>query len=83
MARKCGQPEHIESRQEERFVEYYYYRQRSNRSKDYSLLPLLKKETVQVEEWTYNFGPTKFIQYLFFENDRLIRIDHGEKGYYR
>lgn len=83
VARICGEPDHIDHRQEERFGEYYYYLRRNSRSKDPGHLPFFKKEIVDIEEWTYNFGPTKFIQYLFFENGRLMRIDQGEKGYYR
>jgi hypothetical protein len=38
-------------------------------------------ETFEIEEWTYNFGPTSFMLYLTFENGRLIRIESGEYGY--
>ncbi|MGZ8217764.1 DUF2845 domain-containing protein [Methylomagnum sp.] len=29
---------------------------------------------VEIEEWTYNFGPNRFMQWLLFENGRLILI---------
>jgi hypothetical protein len=38
-------------------------------------------ETVEIEEWTYNLGPTSFMVYLTFENGRLTRIESGEYGY--
>ena len=38
-------------------------------------------ETVEIEEWTYNLGPTSFMTYLTFENGRLTRIESGEYGY--
>ena len=38
-------------------------------------------ETVEIEEWTYNQGPTSFMSYLTFENGILIRIESGEYGY--
>lgn len=38
-------------------------------------------ETVEIEEWTYNLGPTSFMLYLTFENGRLTRIESGEYGY--
>ena len=83
VARKCGQPDHIEYSQEERIKGKYYYSHRYGRSKENHHPPLLKKEIIQIEEWTYNFGPTKFIRYLSFENDRLTKIELGEKGYYQ
>ncbi len=36
---------------------------------------------VEIEEWTYNWGPTSFMLYLTFENGRLTRIESGEYGY--
>ena len=38
-------------------------------------------ETLEIEEWTYNLGPTSFMLYLTFENGRLTRIESGEYGY--
>lgn len=37
--------------------------------------------TDHIEEWTYNFGPTRFIQYLTFINGRLEKIEDGPKGF--
>lgn len=34
-----------------------------------------------IEEWFYNFGPTRFIYILTFRNGRLIEIDTGERGF--
>jgi len=82
VANKCGQPDHIEYSQEERIRANYYSMHRYSRSKAYRHLPFIAKETIQIEEWTYNFGPTKFIRYLSFENDRLTKIELGDKGYY-
>ena len=30
--------------------------------------PLLVKEQVKIEEWTYNLGSTRFVRYLRVEN---------------
>jgi hypothetical protein len=35
---------------------------------------------VQVEQWTYDFGHMRFIQYLTFEQGRLVRVDSGPYG---
>jgi hypothetical protein len=37
-------------------------------------------ETVELEEWTYNLGPSRFIYYLTFENGFLERIESGTYG---
>ena len=36
---------------------------------------------VLVDEWTYDFGQKRFIQFLTFENGSLVHITHG--GYSR
>ena len=35
---------------------------------------------VPVEDWTYDFGPNRFIQLLRFEGGILRRIEHGSYG---
>jgi len=41
------------------------------------LLNIYSDETVPitVEEWTYNFGPTRFMRKLRFENGQLVTIE--------
>ncbi|MBI9092656.1 MAG: DUF2845 domain-containing protein [Desulfobacterium sp.] len=39
------------------------------------------KYNVTISKWIYNFGPNRFIKTLFFENDRLIKIESGKYGY--
>jgi hypothetical protein len=36
---------------------------------------------VPVEEWTYDFGPQRFIQFLTFEDGRLVRVQSGDYGH--
>lgn len=36
--------------------------------------------SVNIEEWTYDFGTQRFIQYLTFEQGRLIKIRAGKYG---
>jgi hypothetical protein len=58
---KCGEPVLKAHR-----VEYRAVRLRN---------PGIDLETyipVEIEEWTYNFGPTRFMELLRFENGRLI-----------
>jgi len=65
---KCGNPDYQESR-----VEY-----RSTVLRGSGLaqpgLDLIRQEPVTIDEWTYDFGPRRFMQWLHFENGRLILI---------
>jgi hypothetical protein len=79
---KCGEPDHIESWEEERIKKDYYYTYDHYRSYEGYREPFLAKEYVRIEEWTYNFGPTTFIRYLLFEKGRLKKIKDGDKGHY-
>jgi hypothetical protein len=36
---------------------------------------------VQQSIWTYNFGPTRFLYYLTFQDGKLIEITTGDYGY--
>ncbi|MBT8350561.1 MAG: DUF2845 domain-containing protein [Deltaproteobacteria bacterium] len=79
---KCGQPDHIEARQETRHLTDYYYH-KHYQSKGWQKPPLLATETIQIEEWIYNFGPTRFMRHLIFMSGRLGKIEIGDKGFYR
>ncbi len=79
---KCGEPDYIESWEEERIKKDHYYSYDHYRSYEGYRRPFLAKEYVRIEEWTYNLGPTTFIRYLLFENGRLKKIKDGDKGYY-
>lgn len=79
---KCGRPDHIETRQETRYIQDSRYH-KHNRSKGWQKPPYLATETIQIEEWIYNFGPTRFMRHLIFMTGRLEKIEIGDKGYYR
>jgi hypothetical protein len=36
--------------------------------------------SVAVDEWTYDFGPDRFIQFLTFEQGKLVNIESGAYG---
>lgn len=65
---KCGEPDFHETR-----VEY-----RSTVLRGSGLnqpgLDLIRQEPVTIDEWTYDFGPRRFMQALYFENGRLLFI---------
>jgi hypothetical protein len=84
---KCGEPDFIDVRTEKR-VKRDYYRELVplwdfNRYSTRQLYrePFLVVEEVVIEEWTYNFGPTRFIRYLTFENGKLVNIVSGDYGF--
>jgi hypothetical protein len=35
---------------------------------------------VRIDEWTYDFGPRRFIQYLTFADGRLMSVEVGGRG---
>ena len=80
VARKC-EPTYVQSWEEERIKRDYYQNIPAQTPEELSQVPLFMKEYIPVQEWTYNFGPTRFIYYLRFENGRLTRITSGDYGY--
>lgn len=81
---KCGEPQSIESWTEHRIKGYRYphdYSPEKDRYHGYGYNPYAVTVEVTIEEWTYNFGPARFIRYLRFENGKLKRIVTGEYGY--
>lgn len=81
---KCGEPNHIESWEEERIQrDFGVRREYDSRAGRYNWYraPFLVKEKVRIEEWTYNPGPTEFIRYLRFENGILTNVSTGDKGF--
>jgi len=81
VARKCGEPTYVQSWEEERIKRDYYQNIPAQTPEELSQVPFLLKEYIPVQEWTYNFGPTRFIYYLRFENGRLRSITSGDYGY--
>ena len=74
---KCGTPDHLEEWDEGQntiISEYYDY------EKERYIAPHFIAGPIHMERWTYNFGSTRLIHYLYFKNSRLYRIETGEKG---
>jgi hypothetical protein len=66
----CGQPDSVESWDEVKNVSHFLY--------GYLWYSL---ENVHVEQWIYNFGPSRFIRILRFENGILKHIKTGNYGF--
>ena len=82
----CGEPQNIEFWEEERTYRYhpwvkYKYNYSIQHYEDEFQKPHLTKELVLVEEWTYNHGPHKFMDYVRLEKGRVKKIVKGEHGY--
>jgi hypothetical protein len=83
--RKCGEPDFIDSWDEVRILKDYSSTFRPDpRTLPYGhdREPLLIKEYVTIEVWTYNIGPASFIRYLTFEKGILREINVGARGYH-
>jgi len=80
---RCGEPDYRTVRYEKRikrdfFRDLFPYR---DREREAYREPFLVEEFVEIEEWIYNPGPTRFIRYLTFENGILVDIETGDYGY--
>ncbi len=64
---KCGAPSWKDVHQEE-------FKERLDSG-------LYRTVTVNVEEWTYNLGPNRFVRILTFRNGKLTDIRTGSYGY--
>jgi hypothetical protein len=64
---RCGEPAFKDSRQEGQLI-----------SVDKNTNRLTTKH---IDEWTYNFGPNKFLRILKFENGRLVNVETGDRGF--
>lgn len=78
---QCGEPNYIEEWEEERIMRDFHYPTYPERRYEWDERPYWVKIFVKMEEWSYNFGPTRLIYYLRFRNGRLVKITTGERGY--
>jgi len=67
----CGPPTRVERREIVR--PYYFYR---------SGIPIYTPHEVSVEFWTYNFGPSKLMRRLRFEDGLLVEVETLTHGYH-
>ena len=72
--RKCGEPALVDEWEEEETL------RRSPRIERFGE-DSRRRIFIRVEEWTYNFGPTNFIQILTFKNGELVDIRTGRRGF--
>jgi hypothetical protein len=80
---RCGEPDHVQAWEEERVKRDFYRPLEPQKRSDNELYrePLLVKEHMLIEIWTYNLGRQRLTRYLRFENGRLVEITTGNYGY--
>lgn len=75
----CGEPTWVDRREERRWgavpygtvIDGWYISERST----------VGQVIVEIEEWTYDLGRTKFMRIFMFENGILINIGTGGYGH--
>lgn len=74
---RCREPDEIRSTVEHRTI-----RERVRRWVGGTFQEIWVERTVEVpiDEWTYDFGSNRFMQFLRFENGRLHWVGEGPKG---
>ena len=86
---ECGEPDYVEVWEEERV---YRFRRHPRYYGDYDSYeydrynyrygkPYRVKELVIIEKWTYNRGPSRFLNHLRLENGIVVEIFSGDYGY--
>lgn len=78
---KCGEPTLIEEWKVESTSIKARRDSKSSKSATTRREELQEIKTEIKEEWTYNFGSNRFIQFLTFTNGKLSRIEAGSRGF--
>jgi hypothetical protein len=69
--RRCGEPESVETRSRLAGSTVHF---------PHRTIDIQQYDEIQVEEWIYNFGPSRLKQYLRFENGELKEIKTLRRG---
>jgi len=70
---RCGEPDYVEES-----VEY-----RTGAINNWQTGRYFERERpIKIEEWTYNFGPRRFMRLLRFADGRLLSIESLGYGYW-
>jgi hypothetical protein len=86
---ECGEPDHVQVWEEERVYGFRYHPQYYGVYDNYEYVhrnddtapPYRIRKLVIVEEWTYNHGPSRFLDHLRLENGIVRSIVSGDYGY--
>lgn len=86
---ECGEPDHVQVWEEERIYGFRHHPRYYGVYDNYEYVgpnersgtPYRIRKLVIVEEWTYNHGPTRFLDHLRLENGIVRSIASGDYGY--
>ena len=86
---ECGEPDHVQVWEEERVYGFRHHPQYYGVYDNYEYVhpgdgagrPYRIRKLVIVEEWTYNHGPSRFLDHLRLENGVVRDITSGDYGY--
>jgi hypothetical protein len=86
---ECGAPDQVQVWEEERVYGFRHHPRYYGVDDNYEYLhpkqgsgaPYRIRKLVIVEEWTYNHGPTRFMDHLRLENGVVQSITSGDYGY--
>jgi len=75
----CGAPDDVQQRKEARRVQRAVERPCA-RGSGSCVVVVDDYVEVAVDEWVYDFGPRRFLQYLTFEGGQLVDVRSGPYG---
>ena len=86
---ECVEPDHVQVWEEERVYGFRHHPRYYGMNDNYEYVhpadgsgqPYRIRKLVIVEEWTYNHGPTRFLDHLRLENGIVRHIASGDYGY--
>jgi len=86
---ECGEPDDVQVWEEERVYGFRHHPQYYGVYDNYEYVhpgngagqPYRIRKLVIVEEWTYNHGPSRFLDHLRLENGVVRDITSGDYGY--
>lgn len=77
----CGDPDEARQRVESRVISRYVNTPCMKRHGPGVCTVMVQDIiSVLVDEWTYDFGPQRFIQFLTFEQGKLVSVESGDYG---
>lgn len=75
----CGVPDFQTRRVEVHRVRETLYSVPDSHPRDLDY-ELSRAVEITIDEWTYDFGPSRFVRHLIFVNGRLYRVEDGPYG---
>jgi Protein of unknown function (DUF2845) len=79
----CGPPDDMQQRTEQRRVARAVERPCTDSPTGRCAFVVEDVIQVVIDEWTYDFGPQRFVQFLTFEAGKLLTVKSGGYGHKR